>query len=64
MKIVLALLFLCGVADAKDVRVRGSTDKSGEYTPPHHRSSPDSSKSNNYGTKGNVNPYTGKEGKE
>lgn len=42
--------------------VRGYTKKDGTYVAPHRRSSPDKSKSNNWGTKGNVNPYTGKEG--
>lgn len=57
-------LFLCiaGVLDAKDVNVRGYTRKDGTYVAPHVRTSPNSTKSDNYSTKGNVNPYTGKEG--
>jgi len=42
--------------------VRGYTKKSGTYVAPHNKTSPDKSKLNNYGTKGNYNPYTGKEG--
>jgi hypothetical protein len=43
-------------------RVRGYTTKSGKYVAPHHRSAPNGKKSDNYSTKGNANPYTGKKG--
>jgi len=43
-------------------RVRGYTKKSGTYVAPHWRTNPDKSKFNNYSTKGNYNPYTGKKG--
>lgn len=42
--------------------VRGHTTKNGTYVPPHRKTNPDNSKSNNWSNKGNVNPYTGKEG--
>lgn len=38
--------------------VRGN----GTYVAPSHTTNPNSTRSNNYSTKGNVNPYTGKEG--
>lgn len=44
------------------VHVEGHTTKNGTYVPPHERSRPDGNFSNNWSTKGNVNPYTGKEG--
>jgi hypothetical protein len=44
------------------VYVHGHTTKNGTYVAPHHRSAPDGSKANNWSTKGNVNPYTGKKG--
>lgn len=44
------------------VRVERHQRKSGASVEPHRRSAPDASKMNNYGTKGNYNPYTGKEG--
>ncbi|OPY69259.1 MAG: hypothetical protein A4E63_01862 [Syntrophorhabdus sp. PtaU1.Bin050] len=44
------------------VRVKGHTTKSGKYVAPHYRSSPNKSKRDNWSTKGNVNPYTGKRG--
>lgn len=45
-----------------DVHVRGYTKKNGTYVQPHHRTAPNNSRFDNYSTKGNVNPYTGKEG--
>jgi hypothetical protein len=44
------------------VKVRGYIRKDGTYVPPHYRTSPDGSKANNWSTKGNVNPFTGKPG--
>jgi hypothetical protein len=44
------------------VRVGGHTTKSGKYVAPHMRSAPDHSKANNWSTKGNSDPYTGKKG--
>ena len=43
-------------------RVKGYVKKSGTYVASHMRTTPDKSKFNNYSTKGNFNPYTGKEG--
>lgn len=40
----------------------GYVRKDGTYVAPHKSSSPNSTKSDNWGTKGNVNPYTGKAG--
>lgn len=60
---LIILVFLIIDTHAKStVRVRGYTKKSGTYVAPHNKTSPDKSKLNNYGTKGNYNPYTGKEG--
>jgi hypothetical protein len=53
---------LAASAGAADTPVRGHLTKSGTYVPPHHRTTPDKSKANNYSSKGNVNPYTGKKG--
>jgi hypothetical protein len=44
------------------VRVKGYYKKDGTYVKPHVRSNPDGYIYNNWSTKGNVNPYTGKEG--
>ena len=45
-----------------DTYVHGYHRKDGTYVAPHYRSDPDSSRFNNYSTRGNVNPYTGREG--
>jgi len=42
--------------------VNGYTRKDGTYVEPHYRSSPNSTQQDNYGTYGNVNPYTGQRG--
>jgi hypothetical protein len=45
-----------------ETSVRGYTRKDGTYVAPHQRTTPDGTKGNNWSTKGNVNPYTGKPG--
>jgi hypothetical protein len=44
------------------VVVRGYTKSNGTYVAPHVRTAPDSTPANNWSTKPNVNPITGKEG--
>src|SRR5262249_21738463 len=51
-----------GTSGPWTVNVRPYTKRDGPYVGPHHRTPPDSSKQNNWSTKGNVNPYTGKPG--
>ena len=59
--VVSGVLFV-GSVDAAS-RVRGYTRKStGTYVQSHYKSPRDSSRFNNYSTKGNYNPYTGKKG--
>lgn len=48
-------------ADAS-VRVKSYTTKKGTYVAPSYRSSPNKVKYDNYSSKGNYNPYTGKKG--
>ena len=43
----------------KAVYVSGYTKANGTYVAPHYRSAPDGDTSNNWSTKGNINPYTG-----
>jgi len=45
-----------------DTYVKGYTRKNGTYVAPHYRSSSNSTAKDNWSTKGNVNPYTGKRG--
>jgi hypothetical protein len=44
------------------VHVGGYTKANGTHVEPHMRSAPDHTTANNWSTKGNVNPYTGKPG--
>jgi len=44
------------------VHVRGYTRKDGTYVPPHDRTAPNGTKLDNWSTKGNINPETGKPG--
>lgn len=60
---VIASFFLfLSVAEAQ-VRVRPHVRKDGTYVPGHYRSQPDSNPYNNWSYPGNVNPYTGQEGR-
>ena len=45
-----------------DQYVNGHFRSNGTYVSPYYRSTPDSNPWNNYSTKGNINPYTGKQG--
>ncbi len=62
--ILLSLVLFLGVATFVDAqtRVRGYYRNNGAYVAPHYRSSSDSSSRNNWSTRGNVNPYTGRTG--
>lgn len=42
--------------------VKGYTKKDGTYVAPHKQTNPNGTKRDNWSTKGNVNPYTGKPG--
>ena len=64
MKILLTVLLISIslFSALADVHVKGYTRKDGTYVAPHVRSSPNSTNADNWSTKGNVNPYTGKAG--
>jgi len=47
---------------SSDVHVKGHTKKNGTQVKPYTRTAPNGTKSDNFSTKGNVNPYTGKKG--
>ena len=42
--------------------VRGHVRKDGTYVAPHMRTNPNSTRLDNWSTRGNVNPHTGEEG--
>ena len=60
----LVLTAICSSAVAKDTSVSGHFRKDGTYVQPSHRSSPNSTRLDNYSTEGNINPYSGKQGTE
>jgi hypothetical protein len=51
-----------GHVNASSHTISGHTTKNGTYVVPSHATNPNSTKTDNYTQKGNVNPYTGKEG--
>lgn len=60
----LILIFsVSSIAEAKTIKVKGYFKPStGSYIAPHFKTSPNKTKLDNYSTKGNYNPYTGKAG--
>ena len=60
--LLIASVLLASAAEARPVRVDGYIRKDGTYVAPHIRTSPNSSRFDNYSTQPNVNPYTGKSG--
>lgn len=51
-----------GGSHGSRVGVKGYTKKNGTYVAPHTRSAPNHSKRDNWSSRGNVNPTTGKTG--
>lgn len=64
MKLALAALVAVALAvpASGQTRVRGYVKKDGTYVAPHMRSSPNSTRLDNYSTAPNYNPYTGRQG--
>lgn len=64
LSLFLSLAFiLAGELNAqRTVHVRGYTRRDGTYVPPHYRTAPNSTRNDNWSTRGNVNPYTGEPG--
>ncbi len=62
-KIVLAIVVaLASASVCAQTRVNGYHRADGAYVQPHYRSAANSTTLDNYSTRGNVNPYTGKIG--
>lgn len=62
---ILAVFLMLAVSStpaAAAYRVRGYTKSNGTYVQPYYRSSPNSFKIDNYSSRGNYNPYSGKIG--
>ena len=62
MKRIIIALAVVATPAVADQYVRGHVRSDGTYVQPHYRSSPDGRQWNNYGTQGNTNPYTGRQG--
>ena len=68
MKKIIIFLFLIVSSiqlfcqNESDVYVESYTKKNGTYVEGHYRTSPNYTNNDNYSTKGNTNPYTGKPG--
>jgi hypothetical protein len=63
MKMIALLLLSTSFALAQQpVHVKATTTKTGEYKQAHERTAPNKTTADNYSTKGNTNPYTGKAG--
>ena len=60
--VLISVVGLAALAEAKTVPVRPRTNRNGTYVAPHVRTSPNGSRIDNWSTKGNSNPYTGKPG--
>ncbi len=61
--LVFLLFVSAGSVEAKTVSVKGYYKPStGSYVMPSYRTSPNRTKLDNYSTRGNYNPYTGKTG--
>lgn len=63
MRIAVALtfVFVASIVWA-DTPVRGHINKSGTYVAPHVRTTPNATRTDNYTSKPNTNPYTGRQG--
>ena len=57
-----SLMFSFSSAALAKTSVKGYTKKSGTYVAPHYRTTPNYKFNDNWSTKGNYNPYTGKSG--
>lgn len=56
---VIALVVCTATADAKGVRVHSYVTKRGTYVAPSIRTSPNRTRTDNWSSRPNVNPYTG-----
>ena len=60
--IMMLLLSIFASESLSQVFVRGYYRQDGTFVQPHYRTFPNATTLDNWSTKGNVNPYTGKEG--
>lgn len=55
-------LFSLAQTNSRHIRVSGYYRSNGTYVQPYFRTAPNSTNNDNFSTRGNVNPYTGKPG--
>lgn len=60
--LMVALAFGPAIAKGGPHAVKGHITKDGTYVAPHRATNPNGTKADNYSSKPNVNPYTGKAG--
>lgn len=60
--LALGLLAFAPATAQSSHSVRGYTRADGTYVAPHMQTNPNSTRLDNWSTRGNVNPYTGREG--
>ena len=58
----LVLAAISTIGEARSTSVRGYVKRDGSFVMPHMRTTPNSTRFDNWSTQGNFNPYTGKEG--
>ncbi len=59
---IILILALPVFAEAKTTRARGYFKSNGTYVQPYYKTSPNKTKFDNYSSKYNYNPFTGKKG--
>lgn len=63
MRTLILAALMCAILEAKSTAVRGHVKpRTGKYVEPHVRTAPNKTQRDNYGSKGNTNPRTGKTG--
>lgn len=67
LAVLISVLSLCGAATAAmgrgaTIAVKGHITSKGTYVAPSVRTAPNATKTDNWSSKPNVNPYTGKPG--
>lgn len=60
--IALTIVAVCGFGAIADEHVNSYQRKDGTTVHEYERTNPNQTKADNYSTKGNTNPYTGKQG--
>lgn len=59
---MLAVLPIASASAQRTVTVRGHVNRDGTYVPPHVRTAPNATRTDNWSSRPNVNPYTGETG--